>query len=33
LLLKRPNGKIDIVNVGSWEAELIWEYLRRGLIS
>jgi hypothetical protein len=33
LHLKRPNGKVDIVNVGSWEAELIWEYLRKGLIS
>ena len=33
LHLKRPNGKIDIVNVGSWEPELIWEYLRKGLIA
>lgn len=33
LHLKRPNGKVDIVNVGSWEPELIWEYLRKGLIA
>src|SRR3989338_5075771 len=33
LLVKRTNGKVDIVNVGSWEPELIYEYLRKELIA